>query len=346
MNKSLTALFLTVGVLWTAVCSAQDDVVFQKSTNTPTRGLVSAVAPDKITIQTRGGARTIETNDVLKVTFDAEPSELSTARTRALAGEYANAIEELNKIDATTITNDVIRKDMDYYAAYCAAKLALTEGTDKDAAIEQMKGFMKENAATTFHYYEGVELLGDLSFAKSDYTSAATFYGLLSKASWPEYQMRATVLQARAMSAEGNYAGALPGFERVLSSSTSTEEAVEQKMHAMVGKAVCLAATGKHEEGITIIEDLIAKNDPNDATLFGRAYNALGVCYLKSGKTKEALLAFLHTDVLFYRDSEAHAEALYYLSDLWGKVGRSDRSDRTRGLLRSQYAGTRWAGMQ
>ncbi len=346
MNKPLTALLLTISVTCAAVCVAQDDAVFLKKSGTPTRGLISAVSRDNVTIQITGSSRTIEVKDILKVRFDAEPPELSTARDRALAGQYDNALEELSKVNVAEISNAVIKQEVGYYEAYSKAQLALTEGRDKDEAINLMKQFMKVNATSTFHYYEGVELLGDLSFAKGDYGGAATFYGLLADASWPEYKMRATVLQARAMSAEGKYAEAQPGFEQVLSSTVTTPEALEQKMHATVGKAVCLAATGKHEEGIAIVEDLIAKNDPSDATLFGRAYNALGVCYIKSDKTKEAILAFLHTDVLFYRDPETHAEALYYLSDLWGQVNRSDRANRTRGLLEKQYAGTRWASME
>ena len=81
------------------------------------------------------------------------------------------------------------------------------------------------------------------------------FYGLLTNAPWPEYKMRAMVLQARAEAAEGKYSEALSLYEEVLSSGLNTPEAVEQKMHATVGKAVCLAATGKADEGIALIED-------------------------------------------------------------------------------------------
>lgn len=345
MNKSLTALLLTISVTCAAICVAQDDSVFLKKSGTPTRGLISAVSRDNVTIQTTGISRTIEVKDILKVRFDAEPPELSTARDRALAGQLEDAIEELGKIDVTAITNDVIKQDVEYYKAFATAKHALASGGDKKAAQEQMTTFAYANTSS-FHFYEAAELLGDLAFAQADYGNAAKFYGGLSNAPWPEYQLRATVLQARAMTADGKCAEALPGFEQVLSSGLTTPEALEQKMHATVGKAVCLAATGKHEEGIGIVEDLIAKNDPSNATLFGRAYNALGVCYIKSGKTKDAILAFLHTDVLFYSDPETHAEALYYLSDLWGQINRSDRADRTRGLLRGQYAGTRWAAME
>ena len=342
MNKLLATLLLTTSVLWSAVCLAQDDAVFSKKTGTPTRGLISAVSPQQVTIQTTGIARNIEVKDILKVTFGDEPSELTTARQRALAGQFGDAIEELGKVNEAEITNDVIKQDVVYYRAYSGAKHAMSSGGDKKAAQDQLYAFVSANP-NSFHFFEAAELLGDLAFARADYAGAARFYGGLARAPWKEYELRAYVLQARSMSAEGKYAEALPGFEQVLTSGLTTPEALEQKMHATVGKAVCLAATGKHDEGIQIVEDLIAKNDPADATLFGRAYNALGACYMKTGKTKEALLAFLHTDVLFYRDPETHAEALFHLSKLWGDVGKSDRAVRARGLLTSQYVGSRWA---
>jgi tetratricopeptide (TPR) repeat protein len=343
MRRIATSAALLLGILAAAASHAQEDQIFGKS-GTPTRGTITAVSPSEIKIQSRGAPLTFAIKDVLKVTFDGEPPELRTARERALAGQYEDAVEELKKIDVGAIRNSVISQDVGYYAAYCTAKLALTAGGDKDAAIDLLKGFIGQNR-TTFHFFEGVELLGELNFAAGKYTDAATFYGLLSQAPWPEYKMKASVLQARAKSAEGKDAEALPLFEQVLSSGLNTPEAVEQKMHATVGKAVCLSATGKADEGIAMIEDLIAKNDPTDMTLFGRAYNALGACYQKAGETQDALLAYLHTDVLFFGDREAHAEALYHLSKLWAETNRSDRATRARSLLQSRYAGSRWAAM-
>jgi tetratricopeptide (TPR) repeat protein len=157
--------------------------------------------------------------------------------------------------------------------------------------------------------------------------------------------MRSAVLQGRALAEAGKHDEALTNFDRVLSSGLSTPAALEQKMHATVGRAVCLAATGRAEEGIKLIHDLIAKNDPNDPDLFGRAYNALGACHLQAGEVKEALLAYLHTDVLYFTNQQAHPEALYHLAKLWEKVNRSDRAVRARSLLQSRYPSSRWASM-
>ena len=162
MSKFPTALFLMMGILWTTVCLAQNDQVFLKKTGAPTRGLITAVGRDKVTIQTTGITREIEVKDILKVTFDEEPSELTTARTRALGGQLEDAIEELGKIDATGITNDVIKQDVDYYKAYAAAKHALASGGDKKAPGEQLFTFVSAYP-TSFHFYEAAELLGCLS---------------------------------------------------------------------------------------------------------------------------------------------------------------------------------------
>ena len=132
----------------------------------------------------------------------------------------------------------------------------------------------------------------------------------------------------------------------MLSSEQNTPEAVKQKNQANVGKAVCLAETGKLDEAVTLLQDLINKNDPQDTTLFARIYNALGRCYMKQNKPKDAVLALLHTDALFYSDADAHAESLYYLSKLWSEINKSDRAVAARNMLRERYAGSVWATLE
>jgi hypothetical protein len=72
----------------------------------------------------------------------------------------------------------------------------------------------------------------------------------------------------------------------------------------------------------------------------------MGQCYLKSNKPKDALLAYLHTDILFYGDPESHAEALYYLDKLWQQVDRPERALQARKLLQQRYRGSVWANKE
>jgi tetratricopeptide (TPR) repeat protein len=165
--------------------------------------------------------------------------------------------------------------------------------------------------------------MGDLAMARGKFADAETFYGVLGKADFPEYKLRASILQAKAMIAQKNYAGALAMYDAVIANSLSTPEVNREKEFAKVGRVVCLANTGKEAEAEQIVTDIIRNNDAKDTALFGRAYNALGAVHMKTGKLKQALEDYLHTDLLFYTDAEAHAEALYYLSKLWNDARKN-----------------------
>ena len=122
------------------------------------------------------------------------------------------------------------------------------------------------------------------------------------------------------------------------------EAAESQKLAAQLGKATCLAATGEPDAGIKLVQEVIDKAEPEDADLNARAYVTLGNCYRqKEGATKDALLAFLHVDLLYNRDREAHAEALWNLARLWNELGKPERALQATQLLKDHYGGTSWA---
>jgi hypothetical protein len=63
----------------------------------------------------------------------------------------------------------------------------------------------------------------------------------------------------------------------------------------------------------------------------------------KAGRTKEALLAFLHVDVLYFTTPEAHAEALANLAELWEEVQKPERAVKARQVLQERYGSSPWA---
>ena len=75
----------------------------------------------------------------------------------------------------------------------------------------------------------------------------------------------------------------------------------------------------------------------------GQAYNALGAFYRSKQQDTDAVLAYLHVDLLFASNPSAHAEALYHLSQLWGKLDKPDRGVDAANRLRANYAGSSWA---
>jgi tetratricopeptide (TPR) repeat protein len=276
------------------------------------------------------------------INFDLEPLELKTARRFATSGQFDMALEKLDEINEADIGREVILQDVAFYKAYANAKLALGGGGDPREAAKQMLDFYSKHKSN-YHFYEAVEILGNLAVAIGNYPTAAKFFGEYGQAPFATYKMRAKVLEGQALQAQNLPEDALKNFEAVLGVTQDIPGADEQKLFAILGKAACLAATGKHAEGIKIVEDIVARGDPSDIALFARAYNTMGQCYLKSNKPKDALLAYLHTDILFYGDPESHAEALYHLDKLWQQVDRPERALQARKLLQQRYRGSVWA---
>ena len=131
-------------------------------------------------------------------------------------------------------------------------KLALAGAEDKAKATTALLDFVRK-APNSFHFYTVAELLGDLAVSTGDYAGAARFYGTLTSAPWPDYKMKAMVLEGRALLAQDKAAEALAKYEQDLGIQTSVSATKRQKDRATIGKAAALAQTGKPDEGTTVV---------------------------------------------------------------------------------------------
>jgi tetratricopeptide (TPR) repeat protein len=284
----------------------------------------------------------VPVNEITRITFSGEPTGLNGARINAANGNYSSAKELLDKIDESEIERDVIKQDLEFYKALCIARLALGGAGSVQDAGRLMNGFVRSNSGS-YHYLEANEVLGDLLVALGSYGTAEGFYGELAKAPWPDYKMRSGVLLGRVLQAQNKHSDAIAKFDAVLAMSSDSPEAKKQQLAATLGKAISRSETGQVEEAIKMVETVIAEAGPEEVQLHARAYNALGTCYVKADKTKDALIAFLHVDVLYKSFPEAHAEALANLAKLWVLVGKGDRARSASVMLKERYPNSRWA---
>ncbi|MGA2799467.1 MAG: tetratricopeptide repeat protein, partial [Thermoguttaceae bacterium] len=200
-----------------------------------------------------------------------------------------------------------------------------------------------KNYPESYHYFQACEIVGDLLVANRSFDQAEEYYAKVAKAPWPDYQMRAGVAIGRALLARGKNSEALDAFEKVLANQGEDALSQAQSLAANLGKAAVLVAMKKNDEAVALINSILNKADPEDAANMARAYNILGNALRQQGKTKEAVLAFLHVDLLYPSIPDAHAEALYNLAKLWDELHKTERAARARQVLEQQYKNSPWA---
>jgi len=337
LMASLASLALTRSV------QAQGfDSVRSAGGKTSTQGKITEITADGISLMKGAVKETIPVNTLYMVVFSGEPAGLSRARINALNGNFDNALKELEKVDVAEVTRPEVTVDINYLKAYCTAQMALGGSGAQPAAEAAMVSFVRGNASS-YHFYEACEVLGDLAVAQKKYPEAAKYYGPLEKSAFPDFKMRASVRLGRALQAQGKHPEAVTKFDSVLSAGASGEEAEKQVLAATLGKAVSLASTDQIDEAIKLVNTVIEKASPEEIELNARANNALGSCYVKAKKNKEALRAFLKVDLIYNGLPEAHAEALANLNKLWTEIGKEDRAQEALQLLKERYPESPWA---
>lgn len=345
MNKGYLAI--AAGVCLAVGAVGRADTIRTSTQTVPLPGTIQKMSPLEVELKLGVSTKTIPVNEIVSISYDREPDRLKTARNAVLNGRYEDALSLLNKMELADQTRPEIKQDIEFYRALCRAELALGGSGEIVAAGKQMAAFVKAHPGS-YHWLKANEVLGDLYLAigpdeQTAYELAEEHYAELGKAPWPDYKMRAGVAVGRARLAQGKTAEALKSFESVLEMGATGPLAQAQRLAAMIGKARCLIAGEKHDQAVQLARQAIASSDPERVELNARAYNTLGTALRKLGRTKEAVLAFLHVDVLYFSVPETHAEALANLAQLWQQIHKPEQADRARRMLEQRYRNSRWA---
>ncbi|MFN3193400.1 MAG: tetratricopeptide repeat protein [Aureliella sp.] len=340
MKNLLTAILLA-SISFGATPSFAADKVYPKN-GVPASGQIKALSWTKATINVRGKDQTFDMADVSKVAFDGEPRELERARDQFVNGQYDQALEEIKKVDKGGISRKLITQDIDFYRWYCEGKMALSGNGDRNAAINGLRSIASANR-TTHHLLDIAEMLGQLHMSIGKPKEAATFFGVLLRAPDDTTKAIGTYRLGLVELADDKTAEARKRLSSLASAASSSPEMKRLQNLARVALSVCDQRDGKTEEALKRLDTLVAATDSTDQELYARINNAKGACYLAQNKPTEALFHYLQTDLLFFSEAEAHAEALYHLSDLWKRYGNPSKAADARQRLSNQYASSAWA---
>jgi tetratricopeptide (TPR) repeat protein len=310
------------------------DVV--KTKQSSVAGHVTQMSAVEVTVEQGAITKRIAVNEIEWIRYEEEPASMTTARTAIEAGRFEDAQTTLEKVNVAEIDRAEVKQDVEFYKALVASRLALAGNTNIKEAGKLMAAFVRTNTGN-YHYLQGCEMVGDLLVAVGNFAAAQQYYEQLGKAPWADYKMRANVAIGRSLLAEGKAAEAAKAFQAILDSDSKGELAEQQKLAATLGKARCLAEAKQIDEAIKLAEGIIAKADPEAVDVNAQAYNTLGVAYRKAGKPKDAVLAFLHTDTLYYAVPVYHIEALENLVQLWNELQKPERAAEATRTLTERY---------
>jgi tetratricopeptide (TPR) repeat protein len=342
---------LAVGLAGSAF--AQNDRVKVRSESSQVQGTVEAITRDEVVVSTQSRARTIPASDV-EIIFYGGQQDLQRAQIAAAKGDYKEATERLDAVHLGDQEREPVKAEVAFMQALIPAKIALSGQTQTDddgnpldpAAVaskagEKLLKFIKTNA-NSFHYYEANEIVGDLLMSIGQYEKAEEFYKRLSESKSADVKARANLLRGRAMQVAGKYDEALAAYDAVLKTELKGKVGAQEMLEAKIGRTYSLASSGKVDEAIKTLQEIIAKADDDDTETLARAYDALGNCYRKQKDSKQALWAYLRVHLLYGSVPEAHAEALANLVVLWNEAKRSDRAREARDYLQQHYPYSRW----
>lgn len=340
-NQLVVALVLLV-LVQPVFGQVNDQVYLKSSPKEAIRGLIDDITSTEVVLRANGNPRRLASNQISRIQFANAPADLLQAAAAYRREQFNEAKAGLQGINLDDVQDKWVKEEIAFMLASIDAKSALAGEGDKIAAGTLLVGFV-ENYASSFHYYEAVELIADLLYSVGNFKNSAEYYQKLVDSPWDEMEMYGTLRLAHATVGQGLFADALSQYDQVVGSNATTPEQRAIVAEAQAGRARCLGETGKAAEGIAVVEKIIADNNPKtQKKLYAQAYNAQGVCYRKNNQNKDAILAFLHTHLIFNQDPDAHAESLYHLTQLWEEESKADRASGTKTLLQQKYAGTFW----
>ena len=343
------------------------DIHFPHNRNTmneifqPTSSEVNLNAPIKVIGVGGGGSNAVNTMydrgiqgvDFIICNTDAQALEASPVPVKVqlgmtlTRGQGAGSLPEVGR-NAAIESIDEVKKLIGDNTSMVFITAGMGGGTGTGAApviaqaAREMDAFIKKYP-NSYHLYPAMDMFGALAMASGRFDAATAQFEKTSAGPWPSLSFYGKLNSGKAKLYSGNYDAAIAAFKATEADPSAEGYAIQAKLIAQCLRAQALALAGQTKEGKELVMQIIENESSKNIELFAHANNALGVCFNEEQQTKEAIRAFLKTDLLFTLDPDSHAQALYHLVNLWANSERPDRAASARQKLTQRYRNTYWA---
>ncbi len=338
---SVGSLTLSIACSLAAAVQGDEVVLIPNSTvkeasGSRVRGAVQSESTTEVVVKLGATTTKVPTDQIVSIRYDGQPPDMALAETSENQGALAKSIDLYKKAAGEASGKPFIEQLAAFKAASLTAELAMTEPSKMNDAISLLNDFVK-NHPESRHIASATESLARLQLSKSDYAGVESSLTTLSKL--PGGADRAAVYRARILAKKGDHAGAIAELDRLI--KAGPDGSVRQR-EAKLARAESLVALKKYADAETEVRSVIKALPPEDYTAMASAYNTLGDSLRAAGRPKDALVAYLHTDLLYAKDKEQHPRALAQIVPLWRELKRDDRADETLARLKQEYPQSPW----
>lgn len=330
------ALGLTLTLAILAPALADDVVLIEGSKLKPAagnrfRGQIKSETPAAVTIDVNGVAQVVPLDQIESVAYEGQSAEYVRANTLLNSGDLVRAAEAFQKAASDQNAKPLARQAALYGRARCLAEMALADPSGQAAAITALEAFTKESPGGR-HTAGALESLAKLRMIKGDLDQASAVATQLAALKGAE--TRAAIVNARVAAARGKFSEAVSTLDGLLGTLPAGSPT---RVEALLAKAESQAGMKQFAEAETTVNEVIKAAPPEDYTTLAAAYQTLGDCRRVANKPKDALIAYLHIDILFSRAKDQHPKAMAQIVQLWRQLKRDDRADEILDRLRQEY---------
>ncbi|QDT39147.1 tetratricopeptide repeat protein [Stratiformator vulcanicus] len=304
------------------------------------RGEIEEMSADKVVLKSGIRTKEVPTSEIEVIRFDAAPPRLNLVRVREENGDLAAALTDYLQMQSE-VTDRNVKTELEFLIGRTLARQGLSDAAKRKEAIGKLETF-RVSYPDFYRYYDSLNWLGKMYEADGNSTQLQSTYEELGKSPLPEFQLSAKLALARAALKAGQLDKAVADFQSVAQAPADTPALKQRKYEAMLGQAAVLQQQSKHDEAIAKVDEVVSASSPSDTAIQAEALLRKGDSLRLMNQPKDALLAYLHVDVLFAKEATFHSEALYRLAELWNAVGNTDRAVEARTQLAALYPDSKW----
>jgi tetratricopeptide (TPR) repeat protein len=300
------------------------------------RGQVQSESPGEVVVKLGASTTSVPTDQIVSIRYDGQPATLQLAETRESAGQLAEAAELFKKAAGEAADKPFVLQMALYREASALADLALVEPDRTKDAKDRLLRFVKAHP-TSRHIIPAREDLARLQLNTGDFAGAEATIAELAK--FPKAGDRAGVLRAKVLAKQSRHDEAVSELDRLI--AAFPDRSIGQR-EARLAKAESLVGMKKYKEAEGLVRQVIQAAPPEDVPAQSAAYNTLGDCLRADNRPKDALLSYLHTDLLYSKDKQEHPRALFHIEKLFRLLKQDGRADEYAQRLRLEYPRSQW----